>query len=91
MVTTWGSCRVKVTRLPDESSDAALEITSETGWRLKVEHRDARALALEHQRSVAEIERDVLERARALLRSGQLTWDDLTYERTRSSDTDERS
>ena len=91
VVTPWGSCRVKVTRLPDEISDQASETQLEARWRLKVEHRDVRALALKHQRSVAEIEREVLDQAHALLRSGQLTWDDLAYERTRSSDTDERS
>jgi hypothetical protein len=63
---------VKVTRLPD--------VTTDERWRLKVEHRDARQLASVHKLSLAEVEREVLDKAHALLRSGQVTWDQLAHE-----------
>ena len=72
VATSLGSCQVKVTRLPD--------VTNDERWRLKVEHRDARKIASVHELSLAEVEREVLDKAHALLRSGQVTWDHLDHE-----------
>ena len=76
VVTSIGTCQVKVTQLPDaKTSDH---------WRIKVEHRDARHLARQNDLSVAEVERRVLDQAHLLLNSGQLTWEHLTHEISKS-------
>lgn len=74
--TMFGECRVKVTQTPHS--------VGTTSWRLKVEHREARALARERGLTLAEVERVVLSRAYAVLQAGQVTWDQLELE-SRSS------
>ena len=70
--TPLGSCQVKVTK-PPHAHDVS-------EWRVKVEHREARALAIQHRRSLAEVERVVLDEAYARLRAPESTWDQLSVE-----------
>jgi len=70
--TPWGGCQVKVTQVPGSMTPA--------DWRLKVEHRQARALAHKHKITLAEVERTVLNQARRGLQSGRITWDQLMSE-----------